>query len=1114
MPHREPGLGWCVAYALLACVGCGDARDRVASGNAALSGYALTGAGVRVGVWDEGHARSSHVSLASRVVERDLGGWGEHATHTTATLAGGAAGAADALGMAPEARVWAFDWLLDASEMQAAAPGISVSSNAYAPTLGWTVNPACPTFATWAGGAGAREDLAFGRYGREAASMDAAVHRTDLLAVWPAGNERLDIGAGDLHAHLGSCDAVFDDVHLQELTLQFGTIGGAAVGKNVLTVGAVGDVERAALTPARVVALDMSGFGPTADGRIKPDLVVGGEAVRSASAAGDAAYAVLTGTSSATAAAAGAVALLTELYRRVHARADPHAPELKALLVHSAYPAGGAGPDYATGYGLLDVEAAADLIANDAEAKGGMRYVYFGVIESGAALALETDAVPAGSALRATLVWSDPPAVPALGPDAVAPPVLVNDLDLALTAPNGSRVFRPWSLDPDAPAEAAVRDQRNRVDTVEIVDVDASDNERSGRWTIRVSAESPLWRDRAQPMAIVSSVPFEPRGGPVLAAPRYVDVTVALGESAAPVRVPLANRGTGALRFDARSSASWLAVSPASGGVPGEIELEVDASALPVAGEYLASVEIESDDPSGPHRIGVVARVTCAPDCGGRGCGADPRCGTLCGRCGADEFCRDAECVAWAPRCPHASLDSQLGQALVHGSLAAHGQESGSCGGDGAWDVGLAWTAPAAGRYAFTTRGSALDSVLYVRENGCDGPELTCNDDSGDATSAVALELQAGQRVTLFVDAFDAQSSGDFSLGVALAECPNVDLGARPGEQVARASTLGGIDDIAGSCGGAGSEDVAFRWTAPATATYRFALFDPSYQAVLYVRAGDCEGAELGCTVAADVGPVEVDLAAGEAVAVIVDGREGRAGDFTLDIHDVAQSCAGACGGARGSAGDACFCDLGCVAAGDCCADACEQCGHCRCDASCQGQNCGDDGCGGDCGACAADEVCAAGSCVPDACAGVRCAACAACEGGRCVPLAEGAACEDGDLCSVLDVCRANRCQGEARRCDDGFACTVDRCDARTGACDHTDDPGCCEDADAPGCVVNLVDAGLVADAGSDASGVPVSGGRGGCGCAVEGRARRSGGGAWGLVVLALLRRRRRERIA
>jgi hypothetical protein len=1099
---------------------------------AAPVGHGLTGAGVQVGVWDDGRARESHVELRGRVRARDLGGLSAHATHTTATLAGSGEGDAAARGIAGRAFVWAHDWLLDTIEIEAAAADLSVSCNAYAPALGWSRADACPDRPMWWGGAGAREDPALGRYGHEAANADVLVHRTDLPMVWPAGNERLDAGASSGHYHAGSCDELWSDAHLSERTLQFGTLGGAAVAKNVLTVGAARALPRAALRPERIVPMDLSSFGPTDDGRIKPDLLAGGDAVRSASAESDDAYAVLAGTSSATAATAGAIALLVELYRDTHGGADPRAAELKALLVHTARDAGvHPGPDYGAGYGLLDASAAAQLIAEDGELAEGERRLFVTVVQDGAPLAFTTAAaVPASTPLRVTLAWIDPPAQ-AHAVQGEPESMLVNDLDLVVTAETGGgrTRFHPWSLDARDPLAPASRVAGNHADNVEVVDVATDDAERR-RFRIALASSSGLWRGRPQELALVSSVPLVSAAGSVLppaaALPRYVVLESPRDEPPEPARVAIANRGGGALGFRASSHTPWLAVRPEAGQAPAELMLEVDLGSLDPAGagEAFGRVHIESDDPSGPRELGVIWRAACEPQCERRRCGLDPRCGASCGRCAHGEVCRDGDCGPWNDACPHADLGSELGAALAGGDAReVDGSKAGSCGGDSANDASFAWTAPEAGRYAFTTRGSDRDTVLYVREGDCDGPELACNDDSGSVSSALALELAAGAQVTAVVDAFDERSAGAFLLNVERAACPSAQLGARVGPSLARASTAGGIDELSGSCGGDGSEDVALSWTAPAAGRYRFALFDPRFQVVLYLRRGGCDGPELGCSAAADVGPIEVELDAGEQVVVVVDGREGQSGDFTLDVLALDGSCAGACDGP--APGGACFCDAACVAAGDCCADACASCGQCRCQPGCAGVDCGDDGCGGSCGQCAAGAACEDGECVEDRCAGVECDACSACVDGRCAPLPDGAACEDGDPCTVLDRCSEGGCGGEERVCDDGFECTRDRCDGRSGACVFGPLPGCCERGACsdggcgpgdPRCPADASDGGAELGDGGDE---PAIGGDAddGCGCRVPGATAarvRPGGAAltWLLLFAALGQRLVRRR--
>src|SRR4029453_13931432 len=93
-----------------------------------------------------------------------------------------------------------------------------------------------------------------GRYGSDAAALDRVVRETDLLSVWAAGNDRDDgpTAPPARHAHFPSCPADFSDEHRTELELEYGTIGGDALAKNALTVGAVQDL------PSRFSASDIA----------------------------------------------------------------------------------------------------------------------------------------------------------------------------------------------------------------------------------------------------------------------------------------------------------------------------------------------------------------------------------------------------------------------------------------------------------------------------------------------------------------------------------------------------------------------------------------------------------------------------------------------------------------------------------------------------------------------------------------------------------------------------------------------------------------------------------------------------------------------------------------
>ncbi|MFC1890740.1 hypothetical protein ACFL4G_13400, partial [Thermodesulfobacteriota bacterium] len=83
--------------------------------------------------------------------------------------------------------------------------------------------------------------------------------------------------------------------------------------------------------------------------------------------------------------------------------------------------------------------------------------------------------------MKATLVWDDYPGT------ANADPVLVNDLDLVVTDPEGTRHY-PWTLDPDNPADTAVRIQEDHKNNIEQVLVEAP---LEGLWTINVTGAIP-----------------------------------------------------------------------------------------------------------------------------------------------------------------------------------------------------------------------------------------------------------------------------------------------------------------------------------------------------------------------------------------------------------------------------------------------------------------------------------------------------------------------------------------------------------------------------------------------------------------------------------------------
>ncbi len=415
-----------------------------------VSGLNLQGDGMLIGVWDGGSLKD-HVEFGNRIISKEVDDDDSHATHVTGTLI--AAGInANAKGMAPKASVtnWYFD--NDLAEMAALVKpdetSLLFSNHSYGTVTGWTkVNGVW----SWTGNPSVSpdEDFRFGLYGSKAKSLDQLANIAPYYTiVWAAGNDRGEPGDGSRPADCNGGTGY--DCIIPE-----------GVAKNIITVGAVNKVS-SYTGPSSVVMSSFSSWGPTDDGRIKPDIVGAGVGLLSSSAVGDDTYEVRSGTSMATPNIAGSLVLIQELHKKLHGGAPMKSSTLKALAIHTAKEAGLLpGPDYAFGWGLLDVEAAAHhLISKD----GVNNFVEEKILNDG--MAYEKILTPkANQKITATLAWNDPAANSS--PSALDSQILtlVNDLDIKLVAENGTEYF-PWLLDPAIPTAQAIKGNNYR-DNVE-----------------------------------------------------------------------------------------------------------------------------------------------------------------------------------------------------------------------------------------------------------------------------------------------------------------------------------------------------------------------------------------------------------------------------------------------------------------------------------------------------------------------------------------------------------------------------------------------------------------------------------------------------------------------
>ena len=318
--------------------------------------------------------------------------------------------------------------------------GLLVSNHSYGIAAGWLyIGDVPPNTWWWIGGdaPGDVEDPNFGYYDSESQLWDQiAFDAPFYLIVKAAGNDRTDTGPapGEEYTVINqNGDPLFTSTLARDADCApagFDCLPTHSVAKNVLTVGAVDDVTGGyspLAGPSQVLMAPFSSWGPTDDGRIKPDVV--GNGVFLISAWPDFPYyAAAAGTSMAAPNVTGSILLLQEHYENIHGAGNfMRSATLKALAIHTADEAGDAdGPDYAFGWGMLNTKNAAKVITED----GGDHLIIEGSLASGGVDSVQINVTQADSFITATLVWMDRPGpvvTPALDPQDL---ILVNDLDL------------------------------------------------------------------------------------------------------------------------------------------------------------------------------------------------------------------------------------------------------------------------------------------------------------------------------------------------------------------------------------------------------------------------------------------------------------------------------------------------------------------------------------------------------------------------------------------------------------------------------------------------------------------------------------------------------------
>ncbi|WP_242926440.1 S8 family serine peptidase [Pontibacter vulgaris] len=469
-------------------------------------GLNLSGAGSAVnnklGIWDGGRVLETHQELKGRVVQKDkptkVDG---HATHVAGTMIASGVNAL-AKGMAFGTKtLMAYDFNNDITEMAAAASGLLVSNHSYGSLTGWRFNSdrkgtAEDPYWEWWGNPdiSSTEDYRFGYYDESASKWDKiAFEAPYYLIVKSAGNSRGETGpeVGKPYYQRDS-NGKFNLVSSRPASISsnnsYDIISTYGNAKNILLVGAVEPISTGYNQPSDVRISGFSSYGPTDDGRIKPDIVGNGVAVLSTSSESDRAYQSMSGTSMASPNVAGSMLLLQEHYSNLNNGNVMRAATLRGLAIHTASEAGTApGPDYVYGWGLLNAGKAAALISNT----NGTHLLQEKTLAQNEEYTLQVTASGAGP-LVVTIAWTDPEATAvALNTNALDNPAprLVNDLDVRIS--NSTTTFLPWILDPKNPANVASRGD-NILDNVEQVLVE---NAIPGEtYTIKVKHKGTLQR--------------------------------------------------------------------------------------------------------------------------------------------------------------------------------------------------------------------------------------------------------------------------------------------------------------------------------------------------------------------------------------------------------------------------------------------------------------------------------------------------------------------------------------------------------------------------------------------------------------------------------------------
>jgi serine protease AprX len=435
-------------------------------------GVNITGQNMVAGIWDGGQVRATHELLSGKVAMQagqtldgsaDNHKGNNHQTHVTGTMVGKEiANQPSARGIAYGATALNYDWSNDKTEMAAfAASGYLISNHSY----GYGNGEGDPIWR-------------FGAYDSESLAWDVITKNAPFyLPFVAAGNEQNPTATGSDGKRFNG----------NWTKLGYDMITGASAAKNVMTVGAVN---------ADKTMSNYSNWGPSDDGRVKPEIVTRGTGINSSVFANpttnvpsDNSYSGIVdsdGTSYAAPAAAAAGLLLQQYYNSLYG-SYMKAATLKALMLGTAEDLGQPGPDHKFGWGLLDVEKAARAIQAKSTAGNPtvQSYSYLRSLSRGSYIEEITYNLPpyiqtdpnrkeinryvyakGGEPLIISIAWTDTSGVEQTSANGIDPTTsrLVHEYDMLVRITSPFQDSRPWKPSTMANRTADATTQTNWFD--------------------------------------------------------------------------------------------------------------------------------------------------------------------------------------------------------------------------------------------------------------------------------------------------------------------------------------------------------------------------------------------------------------------------------------------------------------------------------------------------------------------------------------------------------------------------------------------------------------------------------------------------------------------------